>query len=70
MSRKRDLPSGPSWGQDRALRSAAAEMLDAGDDVIAAKAEELGADVQRLKAFVFDAKRRKQPTNLTSNKND
>lgn len=58
MSRKRDLPSGPSWGQDRALRSAAAELVDVSDEVVAAKAEQLGAEVQRLKAFVFDARRR------------
>ncbi len=59
MSSKRELAGGPSWGIDRALRAAAAELLDVDDGTIAAEAEELGADARRLKAFVEDARGRR-----------
>jgi hypothetical protein len=57
VSRKRES-AGANWSQDRLLRDEGAKLVDATDEAIEARAEELGADPRRLRAFVLDARRR------------
>ena len=57
MSRKRE-PMASNWAQDRLMRVAAPELVEAEADAIAAKAAELGVDPRRLAGFVDDARRR------------
>jgi hypothetical protein len=58
MSRKREGYAA-NWGDDRVLRTLGAELVDADDATIEAKAAEVGGDARRLKAFVLDARRRR-----------
>lgn len=55
MSRKRE-GDGAHWGEDRLLRAAAAELVDAEDAAIDQRATDLVADPRRLMAFVIAAR--------------
>lgn len=52
------MPS-TNWARDRLLRAAAEDLVDADDAAVAAKASELHVDERELRAFLFDARRRR-----------
>jgi len=57
MSRKRELATGATWADQVALRQEAAQLLDASEEALEARAIALQIDPRRLRAFVFEARR-------------
>jgi len=57
MSRRRELATGPTWAEQVSLRQEAAQLVDASEEVLEARAKVLQIDPRRLRAFVFEARR-------------
>jgi hypothetical protein len=59
VSRSRELAVGPTWADQVALRREAAELVEASDEVVEARAKALQVDLRRLRAFINEARRRR-----------